>query len=147
MANFLSMEWLGRRVVTNKNGREELQMQKGNSKMLIEVVIIAVMLFGWIAMLSTGLRSADENAESSETSRLNPLRYGFQILLVSTVALVFLSRRRTFSERLSLGMIVFGLFSLCQPFTISLYRCGFQTLLAGTLGFIIVSHMKAEVKT
>ena len=119
-------------------------MQKAALKTLIEFVIIIAMLFGWIAMLSTGFRNAGESMELSETSRFNPLRYGFQILLVAVVARVFLSRRRVFNERLALGMIIFGLFSLCQPFTIALYRCGFQTLLAGTLGFIIISHMKAE---
>ena len=121
-------------------------MYKGTFKILIESVIIIAMIFGWIAMLSAGFGNVDEDSESSGSSRTGPLRYGFQILLIATVAFVFLSRRRTFNERLTLGMIIFGMFSLCQPFTIALYRCGFQTLLAGTIGFIIVSHMKAEVK-
>jgi len=118
-------------------------MYKGTFKILMESVIIIAMIFGWIAMLSAGFGNVDEGSGSSRTV---PLRYGFQILLIATVAFVFLSRRRTLNERLSLGMIIFGMFSLCQPFTIALYRCGFQTLLAGTIGFIIVSHMKAEVK-
>lgn len=121
-------------------------MQKRAFKTLIEFLIMVAMLFGWIAMLSAGFRSAilehSEGSESSEASRFNPLRYGFQIFLVATLVLVFLSRKRILNERLSIGIIIFGLFSLCQPFTIILYRCGFQTLLVGTLAFIIVSHMK-----
>lgn len=122
-------------------------MQKGVLKTLIGFAIIASMLFGWMAMLSAGFGNASESSEPSETSRYNPLRYGFEILLVSMVAHVFFSRRRVFNERLALGMIIFGLFSLCQPFTIVLYRCGFQILIVGTLGFIIISHMKAEPKS
>ena len=117
-------------------------MQKKTFRTLIELLIIIVMLFGWVAMLSVGFRS-----ESSEVSRLNPLRYGFQILLIAALALVFFSRRQTLNERLSIGMLIFGMLSLCQPFTIVLYRCGFQTLLVGTLAFIIVSHIKYPTLT
>jgi len=114
-------------------------MQKNAFRTLVELLTVIAMLFGWMAMLSTGLRPG-----LSEASRFNPLEYGFQIFLVATLVFVFLSRSWTLKERLSLGIIIFGLFSLCQPFTIILYRCGFQTLLVGTLAFIIVSHMKVE---
>jgi len=114
-------------------------MQKNTSKTLVEIFILAVMFFGWVGMLSVGFR---EESPAFEVSYFNPLRYGFYIFLVATLALVFLSQRRVFNERLSLGIIIFGVFSLCQPFTIVLYRCGFQTLLVGTLAFIVVSHMK-----
>ena len=121
-------------------------MRRRTFKTLIEFLIMIAMLFGWIAMLSVGFRNVilehSEGSEPSEASRFNPLRYGFQIFLVATLAFAFLSRRRILNERLSLGIIIFGLFSLCQPFTIVLYRCGFQTLLVGTLAFIIISHMK-----
>jgi hypothetical protein len=121
-------------------------MRKRTFKTLIEFLIMIAMLFGWIAMLSVGFRNVileqSEGSESLEASRFSPLRYGFQIFLIATLAFVFLSRRRTLNERLSIGIIVFGLFSLCQPFTVVLYRCGFQTLLVGTLAFIIVSHTK-----
>ena len=112
-------------------------MRKSAFRTLVEALVMIAVLFGWIAMLSAGFRSG-----SSELSRLNPLRYGFQIFLVAALVLVFLSRRRVLDERVSLGIIIFGMFSLCQPFTIVLYRCGFQTLLVGTLAFIIISHMK-----
>jgi len=121
-------------------------MQERTLKTLIEFLIVIAMIFGWIAMLSVGFRGVitehSEGSEPSEASRFNPLRYGFQIFLIATLAFIFLSRRRTLNERLSLGMIIFGLFSLCQPATIVLYRCGFQTLLVGTLAFVIISHMK-----
>ena len=120
-------------------------MRKGILKTLVEFLVAAVILVAWGAMLLAEPRDIGfEGGRGLETpgmSRLNPLRYGFQIFLVATLAGIFLSRRRTLNERLSLGMIIFGMFSLCQPFTIALYRCGFQTLLVGTLAFIIVSHM------
>ena len=118
-----------------------------NLRKLLELLIAVAMLFGWIVMLSAGFRIAEENKESPEISRFNPLRYGFQIFLIATPAFVLLSRRRMFNERLSIGIIVFGMFSLCQPFTIVLYRCGFQTLLVGTLAFIFVAHMKVKPKS
>ena len=121
-------------------------MQNMTFRKLLELLIAAAMLFGWVAMLSIGFRIAEENEESPEISRFNPLRHGFQIFLIATPAFVLLSRRRMFNERLSIGIIVFGMFSLCQPFTIVLYRCGFQTLLVGTLAFIVVAHMKVETK-
>lgn len=121
-------------------------MQNITLRRLLELLVAVAMLFGWIAMLSAGFRIAEENKEASEISRFNPLRYGFQIFLVATPAFVLFSRRRIFNERLSIGIIVFGMFSLCQPFTIILYRCGFQTLLAGTLAFIVVAHMKVKPK-
>ena len=119
-------------------------MQNTTFRKLLELLIAAAMLFGWAVMLSAGFRLAEENKEAHEFSRLNPLRYGFQIFLVATPAFVLFSRRRVFNEHLSIGIIVFGMFSLCQPFTIVLYRCGFQTLLVGTLAFIFVAHMKVK---
>ena len=126
-------------------------MQNITLRKLLELLIAAVMLFGWIAMLSAGFRNADledsEGSEAAGVARFNPLRYGFYIFGIATLALVFISQRRAFNERLFMGVIIFALFSLCQPFTIALYRCGFQTLLAGTLAFIIISHMKIETQS
>lgn len=113
-----------------------------NFKSLIDLLIIIAMLFGWIATLSAGFRNNPE----SEMSYFNPFKYGFQIFLLATLAFVFISKRRTLNERLAIGMIIFGMFSLCQPFTLILYRCGFQTLLVGTLAFIIISHTKVKKK-
>ncbi len=126
-------------------------MQKGNSRKRIDLVMIIIMLFGWIAMLSAGFGSADsessEGSEASGAARFNPLRYGFYIFGIATLVLVFVSQRRAFNGRLFMGIIIFALFSLCQPFTMALYRCGFQTLLVGTLAFIIISHMKIETQS
>jgi hypothetical protein len=122
-------------------------MQNMTLRKLLELLIAAAMLFGWAVMLSAGFRIAEENEGAPEPSLFNPLRYGFQIFLVATPAFVLFSRRRVFNERLSIGIIVFGMFSLCQPFTIILYRCGFQTLLVGTLAFIVVAHMKVKPKS
>ncbi len=126
-------------------------MQKGDSGKLVDIIIMIVMLFGWIAMLSVGLGNADpadsEGSEASVAGRFNPLRYGFYIFGIATLVFVFVSKRRVFSGRLFMGIVIFGMFSLCQPFTIALYRCGFQTLLVGTLAFIIISHMKIEAQS
>ena len=123
-------------------------MQKGDFRNLIDPLIMIVMLFGWIAMLSAGFGNADpadnEGSETSGAARFNPLKYGFYIFGIATLAFIFISKRRAFNERLFMGVIIFGMFSLCQPFTIALYRCGFQTLLVGTLAFIIISHLKIE---
>ena len=125
-------------------------MKKIKFRELLGILIAIAMIFGWIAMLSAGFRNTSpegsEASGSSRASRSNPLRYGFHTFLIATPAFVLLSRKRVFSERLSLGMIIFGMFFLCQPFTIVLYRCGFQTLLVGTIAFIFVSHTKMEKK-
>jgi hypothetical protein len=38
------------------------------------------------------------------------------------------------------AMIGLGIVMLMQPFSIALYGYSFATILAGTLGFVIVSH-------
>jgi hypothetical protein len=106
-----------------------------NSIKLIEILSIIAMGFGWVAMLSKIALS-----ESYDLLLFNPVKYGFLILLVATPVFMIVSHRKTLNEWLSMGMIIFGMFSLCQPFTMFLYRCGFQTLLVGTLGFIVASH-------
>ena len=110
-------------------------MQKSTLTRLFEFLIMIVMLFGWIAMLFKYNIS-----ESYELLPFNPLKYGFIILLVAMPAFMIVSPKKKFSEWLAIGMIIFGMFSLCQPFTMFLYRCGFQTLLVGTLAFIVASH-------
>ena len=126
-------------------------MQNISFRTLIALLILILVLFGWITMLYSGYRGLkiedSEGTQASKASRFNPLRYGFQIFLVATLALVFISRRRVLNERVAIGIIIFGMFSLCQPFTIALYRCGFQTLLVGTLAFIVISHMRAETQS
>jgi hypothetical protein len=42
------------------------------------------------------------------------------------------------------GLIGLGIVMLVQPFSITLYGYSFVTILAGTLGFVIVSHFPEE---
>jgi len=97
-------------------------MKRARIRFLVEILLITIMFIGWIMML------------------YGKIPHSFQIFLVATVAFAIIYRKNIWIERLGMVMIVFGLFSLCQPFTIILYQCGFQTVLAGTLAFIIVSH-------
>jgi len=39
-----------------------------------------------------------------------------------------------------MGLIGLGVVMLMQPFSLDLYSYSFVTILAGTLGFVIVSH-------
>jgi hypothetical protein len=110
-------------------------MQKEKKNMIFKIVIIFAMVFGWFSMLAKILL-----ADYYELYAYNPVTYGFLIFLIATPVFMILSSRKTFNEWLSIGLIVFGMVSLCQPLTMVLYKCGFQTLLTGTLGFIIASH-------
>ena len=38
------------------------------------------------------------------------------------------------------AVIAIGIFMLMQPFSLSLFSYSFVTILAGTLGFVVVSH-------
>jgi hypothetical protein len=52
-------------------------------------------------------------------------------------------RRRLFRrapwEATAIGLIALGVIMLMQPFSIALYGYSFVTILAGTLGFMVVS--------
>jgi hypothetical protein len=48
--------------------------------------------------------------------------------------------RRGPSEAVAMTLIGLGVVMLMQPFSLSLYSYSFVTILAGTLGFVIVSH-------
>jgi len=54
------------------------------------------------------------------------------------------ARRRLFRrgpwENTATALIVLGVFMLMQPFSAWLYGWSFGVILAGTLGFVIVSH-------
>jgi hypothetical protein len=39
-------------------------------------------------------------------------------------------------------LIIFGIFSLCQPWILLLHVYGFSIILAGLVGFIVFSHIK-----
>ena len=48
--------------------------------------------------------------------------------------------RRGPCEAVSMTLIGLGVVMLMQPFSLDLYSYSFITILAGTLGFVIVSH-------
>ena len=48
--------------------------------------------------------------------------------------------RRKPSEALATALIGLGMAMLVQPFSLDLFSYSFVTILAGTLGFVIVSH-------
>ena len=48
--------------------------------------------------------------------------------------------RRGPSEAITMTLIGIGVVMLMQPFSLDLYSYSFVTILAGTLGFVIVSH-------
>ena len=48
--------------------------------------------------------------------------------------------RRAPCEAVTMSLIGLGVAMLMQPFSLNLYSYSFITILAGTLGFVIVSH-------
>ena len=48
--------------------------------------------------------------------------------------------RRGPCEAVAMALIGIGVVMLMQPFSLDLYSYSFVTILAGTLGFVIVSH-------
>jgi hypothetical protein len=48
--------------------------------------------------------------------------------------------RRGPCEAVTMALIGLGVAMLMQPFSLDLYSYSFITILAGTLGFVIVSH-------
>ena len=48
--------------------------------------------------------------------------------------------RRGPCEAVTMALIGIGVVMLMQPFSLDLYSYSFITILAGTLGFVIVSH-------
>ena len=48
--------------------------------------------------------------------------------------------RRGPCEAVAMGLIGLGVVMLMQPLSLNLYSYSFITILAGTLGFVIVSH-------
>ena len=43
-------------------------------------------------------------------------------------------------ENAATALIALGVFMLMQPFSLTLFGYSFATILAGTVGFVIVSH-------
>ena len=48
--------------------------------------------------------------------------------------------RRGAWESIAMGLIAGGIVMLVQPFSIDIYSYSFLTILAGTLGYVVVSH-------
>ena len=48
--------------------------------------------------------------------------------------------RRGHCEAVAMALIGLGVLMLMQPLSLNLYSYSFVTILAGTLGFVIVSH-------
>jgi len=48
--------------------------------------------------------------------------------------------RRGPCETVAMALIGLGVVMLMQPFSLDLYSYSFVTILAGTLGFVVVSH-------
>jgi len=44
-------------------------------------------------------------------------------------------------EPISMWVIIFGIFSLCQPWVLFLHVYGFSIILVGLIGFIVFSHI------
>ena len=44
-------------------------------------------------------------------------------------------------EPISMWVIIFGIFSLCQPWVLFLHVYGFTIILVGLVGFIVFSHI------
>jgi len=44
-------------------------------------------------------------------------------------------------EPISMWVIIFGIFSLCQPWILTLHVYGFSIILIGLIGFIVFSHI------
>ncbi len=65
-------------------------------------------------------------------------KWALPILLVGVVLFAIISPRKQLVERISMGMIVFGLVSLCQPLFMILFSAGFHILLSGTVAFIVI---------
>ena len=45
-------------------------------------------------------------------------------------------------EPISMWIIILGIFSLCQPWALTLHVYSFSIILAGLIGFIVFSHIK-----
>jgi len=64
--------------------------------------------------------------------------------MIETAGSPALGKRRFFRrgpwEAGAIALIGIGVVMLMQPFSLSLYGYSFVTILAGTLGFVIVSH-------
>ena len=62
------------------------------------------------------------------------------IILANVLIVSIISPRKTMLERFWVSSIAVGLFFMCQPFWIGFYNSGFQILLGGTTGFVVISH-------
>jgi len=96
-----------------------------NKKTLSEIVSAVIILIGLIFLYQP-------------TGALHT--WALPILLVGVISWAIISPRKQFVERITMGMIAFGIISLCQPLFMIFYKTGFHILLSGTVGFIVVGH-------
>ena len=66
--------------------------------------------------------------------------FALPIILTNVLMLSIVSPRKTMLERFWVSGIAVGLIFMCQPFWIGFYTSGFQILLSGTAGFVVISH-------
>ena len=66
--------------------------------------------------------------------------FALPIILINVLMVSIVSPRKTTLERLWVFSIAVGLFFMCQPLWIEFYYSGFQILLGGTTGFVVISH-------
>ena len=102
-----------------------------NKKTLSEIASIVIILIGIIFLY--------QPAGAIHT-------WALPILLVGVISWSIISPRKQFVERIAIGMIAFGIISLCQPKFMVLYKTGFHILLSGTVGFIVVGHRPSKVQ-
>ncbi|MEC9257854.1 MAG: hypothetical protein VX541_05120 [Candidatus Poribacteria bacterium] len=66
--------------------------------------------------------------------------FALPIILANVLMVSIVSPRKTMLERFWVSSIAVGLFFMCQPFWMGFYNSGFQILLSGTTGFVVISH-------
>ncbi len=62
------------------------------------------------------------------------------LIIPGMIVFALVYSKKVICERISIMLIALGLISLCQPFFIVFYQTGFQLLLGGLTGFIVVAH-------
>lgn len=62
------------------------------------------------------------------------------LIILGMTMFAILVKQKSWVERISISAIACGLIFLCQPFREVLYHTGFQILLGGLTGFVIVTH-------
>jgi uncharacterized membrane protein YfcA len=128
-------------------------MRKLRPRVPIGLPVAAVVLFvlGWLA--GPFIRSRATEAQMASNVLLSALPFiltfaGIIIIFISLIWLVASALNHNIPWRVyrpielaAIAGIVFGIFSLFQPWSFALYRIGFPILLVATLFFILWSHV------